>query len=30
MERKIKITLFALLTMTLTGCEDNLGKEVES
>lgn len=30
MERKIKITLFALLALTLTGCEDNLGKEVES
>lgn len=23
MERKIKITLFALLALTLTGCEDN-------
>ena len=26
MERKIKITLFALLALTLTGCENNSNK----
>lgn len=27
---KPTLTLLALLALTLTGCEDNLGKEVES
>lgn len=30
MERKIKITLLALLALTLTGCEDNRQDKTES